>query len=199
MNALVGCLVLGDSWSSAVVAGEGDRAGWPLMLGIPDDMRQAVGGSTAAQWAADFDGRLTLAAQTPAYTVILSLLGNDAFAALSDGSVTPDELVAGATALRWVIETARKARTIVMLYADPFSGTDQKAAVVCQLLNAAIEYSLPNGVETFDTRTVLRPEHFDGHDIHPNRAGHEAIAAGLRDMLTANKSSSRDSAAAGES
>jgi hypothetical protein len=160
--------------------------GWPLMLGISDDMRQAVAGSTAAQWAADFDGRLTRAAQTPADAVILSLLGNDAFAALADGTVTPEEISAGVSALRRTVETVRKARTIVLLYADPFGGRDIRSAIVCPLLNAAIVSTLPPGVETFDTRSVLRPEHFDGSDIHPNRAGHEAIATGLREMLTAN-------------
>lgn len=186
MNRMVGCLVVGDSWSSAVVAGEGDRVGWPLMLGIPDEMRQAVAGSTAAQWAGDFGGRMTRAAQAQADVVILSLLGNDAFAALSDGTVTPEEVSAGVASLRRVVETVRKSRTIVLLYADPFCGRDLRSAVACPLLNAAICSALPAGVETFDARTVLRPEHFDGSDIHPNRAGHEAIADGLRDMLTAN-------------
>ena len=192
MNALVGCLVVGDSWSSAVVAGEGDRMGWPLMLGISDDMRQAVAGSTAAQWAADFDGRLTRAAQTPADVVIVSILGNDAFAALADGTVTPDEVSAGVSALRRMVETVRKSRTIVLLYADPFGGRDIRSAIACPLLNAAICGAVPDGVETFDTRTVLRPDHFDGTDIHPNRAGHEAIAVGLAAMLTANKEVDRD-------
>jgi len=186
MNALVGCMVVGDSWSSAVVAGEGDRGGWPLMLGIPDEMRQAIAGSTAAQWAADFDGRLTRAEQTKAETVVLSLLGNDAFSALADGTVTPEEVSAGVAALRRVVGTVHKARTIVLLYADPFCGRYLRTAIACPLLNAAICGALPEGVETFDTRTVLRAEHFDGRDIHPNRAGHEAIAAGLREMLGAN-------------
>jgi hypothetical protein len=177
------CLIVGDSWSSAVVAGEGDRMGWPLMLGIRDDMRQAVAGSTAAQWAADFDGRLTRAAQTPADVVILSIIGNDVFAALSDGIVTPAEISAGLSALRRMVETVRKDRTIVLLYADPFGGRDIRSAVACPLINAAICGVLPDGAETFDTRAVLRPEHFDGSDIHPNRAGHEAIAAGLQEML----------------
>ena len=179
-------LVVGDSWSSAVVAGEGDRIGWPLMMGIADNMRQAVAGSTAAQWAADFEGRLTRAAQTQADVVILSLLGNDAFAAIADGTVTPGEVQDGVLALRRVIEAVRKARTIVLLYADPFSGRDIKSAIACPLLNAAICGALPDGVETFDTRHVLLPEHFDGRDIHPNRIGHEAIAEGLHKMLTIN-------------
>lgn len=160
--------------------------GWPLMLGIAEDMRQAVGGSTAAQWAADFEGRLTRAAQTPADVVILSLLGNDAYAALADGTVTPEEVEAGVAALRRVIETVRKSRTIVLLYADPFSGRDARSAIACPLLNAAICSALPDGVETFDTRRVLLPQHFDGRDIHPTRAGHEAIADGLVARLTAN-------------
>jgi len=176
-------LVIGDSWSSAVVAGEGDSAGWPLMLGIPDEMRQAVSGSTAAQWAADFDGRLTKAAHTKADVVILSLLGNDAFAALADGTVTPQEVVSGLVNLRYVIGAVQKARTIVLLYADPFCGRDVRSAIACPLLNAAIRATLPICVEAFDTRTVLRPGHFDGVDIHPNRAGHEAIAAALKDAI----------------
>jgi lysophospholipase L1-like esterase len=172
-------LVIGDSWSSAVVAGEGDRAGWPLILGIPDDMRQAVSGSTAAQWAADFEGRLTKAAQTQADAVILSLLGNDAFAALADGVATPQEIIAGVKALRHVIETVRKPRTIVLLYADPFCGSDIRKALACSLLNVAIETATPEGVEILDLRTVLGPQHFGGTDIHPTRAGHEAIAAAV--------------------
>jgi lysophospholipase L1-like esterase len=172
-------LVIGDSWSSAVVAGEGDRAGWPLILGIPDDMRQAVSGSTAAQWAANFDGRLTKAANTPADVVILSLLGNDAFAALADGVATPQEIMAGVSALRHVIETVRKSRTIVLLYADPFCGSDIRKAVACSLLDMAIVSALPDGVEKLDLRTVLGPQHFDGVDIHTNKAGHEAIAAAV--------------------
>jgi lysophospholipase L1-like esterase len=184
-------LVVGDSWSSAVVAGEGDRMGWPMMLGIADDLRQAIAGSTAAQWADNFDGRLTRAAQTSADVVIISLLGNDAFAAIADGTVTPDEVSAGVSALRRTVETVRKARTIVLLYADPFCGRDIRSAIACPLLNAAICGALPDGVETFDTRSVLLPHHFDGRDIHPNRAGHEAIAAGLADMLTAQQSDMR--------
>jgi lysophospholipase L1-like esterase len=176
-------LVVGDSWSSAVVAGEGDRAGWPLILGIPDDMRQAVSGSTAAQWSADFDGRLTKATQTPADVVIISLLGNDAFAALADGVATPQEIIAGVKALQHVIETVRKPRTIVLLYADPFCGSDIRKAIACSLLNVAIGTAVPDGVEALDLRTVLGSQHFDGVDIHPTRAGHEAIAAAVEVLM----------------
>ena len=178
-------LVIGDSWSSAVVAGEGDRAGWPLLLGIPDEMRQAVSGSTAAQWAANLDGRLTKAAQTPADVVIISLLGNDAFAALADGVATPQEIIAGIAALRHVIEAVRKPRTIVMLYADPFCGSDIRKAIACSLLNVAIVTAIPGGVEILDLRTVLGPQHFDGADIHPTRAGHEASAAAVEAAVKA--------------
>jgi lysophospholipase L1-like esterase len=155
------------------------------MLGIPDDMRQAVSGSTAAQWAADFDGRLTKAAQTPADVVILSLLGNDAFAALADGAATPQEIIAGVKALRHVIETVRKPRTIVLLYADPFCGSDIRKALACSLLNVAIGTAVPDGVEILDLRTVLGPQHFDGVDIHPNKAGHGAIAAAVEAAVKA--------------
>ena len=183
MSSLPDCLVIGDSWSSAVVAGEGDRAGWPLILGIPDDLRQAVSGSTAAQWAGDFEGRLTRASQTRADVAIISLLGNDAFAAVADGRVTSEEVDQGVAALRAVITSAGKKRTIVLLYTDPSGGEDKRSAVVCSLLNAAIRGALPPRAEYFDTQSVLRPEHFNWPDIHPNKEGHQAIAAGLREML----------------
>jgi len=154
------------------------------MLGLRSDMRQAVAGSTAAQWAADWGGRLTRAVNTPAKTVIVSLLGNDAFAAMADAMVTPQEVADGAAALRRVVEAVRKERTIVLLYADPFCGRHWDAAVACPLLNLAIRSTLPEGVETFDTRKILGESHFDGRDIHPNRAGHEAIAEALRAVLT---------------
>jgi lysophospholipase L1-like esterase len=153
------------------------------MLGIPDEMRQAVSGSTAAQWAANFDGRLTKAAQTPADVVILSLLGNDAFAALADGVATPQEILAGIAALRHVIETVRKPRTIVLLYADPFCGSDIRKAIACSLLNVAIVTAIPGGVEILDLRTVLGPPHFDGVDIHTNKVGQEAIAEAIASAL----------------
>ena len=72
-------LVIGDSWASAHEADtDNPNAGWPEILGIPSERRQAVAGSTAAQWAADFDGRLSRAIQTPSQAVFVSIGGNDA-------------------------------------------------------------------------------------------------------------------------
>ena len=34
-----------------------------------------------------------------------------------------------------------------------------------------------------DLGTVLRPEHFDGVDIHPNEAGYQAMAAAVMDVI----------------
>lgn len=179
-------LVIGDSWSSAYVAtptGPIDRDGWPKLLGVPDAMRQGVAGSTAEQWAADFESRLTKAAQTEANVVILSLLGNDAFAALSDGKITGNEIASALLNFNRVVLLAKKARTIVLQYADPFNGANPQHAFICHLMNALIKGECPDGVEVFDTRTVLKPEHFDGKDIHPNIDGHKAIAAGLIELL----------------
>ena len=181
MMTLDNCMTVGDSWASGVVAGSG--CGWPLLLGIPDALRQAVSGSTAQQWAMDFDGRLTRAARTQADVVVISLLGNDAMAAMTDGAVTVRDVADGLKHLRCVIEEVRKPRTIVMLYADPFVGLQTRFAVAVQMLNVAICSQLPPGVETFDTRTVLRHEHFDARDIHPNADGHVAIARALGAMI----------------
>jgi lysophospholipase L1-like esterase len=184
-------LIIGDSWASAYVAtetGDIDRDGWPKLLGIPDEMRQGIAGSTAAQWAADFGGNLTRAIQTEADVVIISLLGNDAFAVINSGQTSLPavfgEIAAGVDNFRKVVESVRKPRTIVIQYTDPFSGNNPMSAVACPLLDAFIKGEVPDGVEVFDTRTVLKPEHFNGHDIHPNMAGHQAIADKLRQLLS---------------
>jgi lysophospholipase L1-like esterase len=180
-------LVIGDSWSSAVVSSatwqEVDRQGWPLILGIPDANRQAVAGSTAAQWAEDYNGWLTRAKNTPADVIILSLLGNDAFAALA-GGITPQEVADGITNFWRLVTMPHGARKIVLQYTDPFCGTDATKALLCSMLDAVIaEECRMTAVDTFDTKTVLNPEHFTPGSIHPNQAGHQAIADGLAQML----------------
>lgn len=176
-------LVIGDSYSAAREGDTGRDLGWPDVLGLPTTMRQALSGSTAAQWAADFEGRLTKARQTGSDLVVMSLLGNDAFAALADGQVTPTEVVAGLHNLRQVVtEVSMLSRpVVVLLYPDPFSGKNPQSATGVPMLNAAIRMAVC-GIPTvsfLDLGTVLRPEHFNGTDIHPTRAGHEVIAAAI--------------------
>lgn len=80
-------LVIGDSWASAYEADTKQDAGWPEIMGIPVDLRQGISGSTAIEWAANEDGRFGWAIGTEARIVIISLLGNDARAAVSDGRI----------------------------------------------------------------------------------------------------------------
>lgn len=185
-------LTVGDSWASAYVNGVND-AGWPSILGIPNEMRQAVAGSTAAQWAADYNNWLTQAANTAADVVVISLLGNDVFAALSDGVVTPYEIGGGISNLSKVISIVSKPRTIVFLYTNPFKGRSAEESargdIICALLNGAIRVSCDRSsvyssqTSLFDTGLVLQPQHFDGKDIHPNQEGQEMIATALKIIL----------------
>lgn len=177
-------LVVGDSWSAAREADTGRDAGWPDIMGIPAELRQAVAGSTAAQWAADFEGRLSRAVNTSADVLVMSLLGNDAFAAIADGTVTTDEVVTGLQHLRAVVSRLLRQRTIVLLYADPFCGANPQTAMAVPMLNGAIRTALWGLPVVFaDTGAWLKPEHFDARDIHPTRAGYAVIAAELGKML----------------
>lgn len=179
-------LVIGDSWSSAMVAGQqGKRKGWPLMLGIPDKMRQGVAGSTAASWAKNKNNMLSKAVKTEADVVIMSLLGNDALVALHDGKIKPKEVIDGLINLHRVIKMVSKSRTIVFLYTDPSFGTNKVFATLMPFVNSAIRSSCPEGVEIFDSQEFLRKEHFLplGIDIHPNKEGHQAIANALSGIL----------------
>jgi lysophospholipase L1-like esterase len=182
-------LVIGDSWASAIEADTGLDGGWPLMMGLAPEMRLGVSGSTAAQWAADKNGWLTMARQTEADAVMVSLLGNDARHAVSDGRVTADEIAAGLRDMRAVVEAVQRPLTIVLLYADPFCGDQAQARVGVPLLNGAIRWAC-NGLQVVfaDTGAWLTRAHFDGRDIHPTRAGHTVIAEKMRDLCTANPS-----------
>lgn len=178
-------LVVGDSWASAFEADtKTENGGWPEIMNVPGELRRGVSGSTAKQWAGNHENWLTEAQIADADAVIISLMGNDARHALADGVVTPEEIRDALTSMRTVLSVLLRPLTIVMLYADPYCGADPKAALAVSLLNGAIQaacYGLD--VHFADTSEWLEPEHFDGTDIHPTRAGHEAIALGLTQML----------------
>ena len=170
-------LSIGDSWLK-VVAGGGTP--WPDIIGADN---QGISGSTAAEWAADRDGRLTKAKNTEADVVIISLMGNDARHAVADGVVTTNEIVAALRNMRTVIETVLRPLTIVLLYADPFCGDNAQARMGVPLLNGAIKFACDMPVVFLDTSKFLGREHFDGTDIHPNRAGHEMIAIKAQEII----------------
>lgn len=185
-------LVIGDSWASAVVAGDPAHGGWPQILGIPAELRQAVPGSTAAQWANDFEGRLTRSYATPADVAIVALSGNDAINAMADGVLSPKELIDLLTFTCGVLTGARgegePQRPVYMLgYADPFCGRDPRMSIGVTVLNSALEAlfiandTVPGGF--IRTADILGPDCFDGLDIHPNLKGHEAIAQRIAEVI----------------
>ncbi len=175
---------IGDSWISAYVAGGSVNGGWPLYMGGLPKLRMGISGSTAKEWAEDKDGRLSLAlALEEDYdTVIISLMGNDAFAALQDGHVSTAEVLAAISNMRKVVKsfTRLKKRVFVLQYSSPFYPGNKRfveGGKAVGQINSAIEVAchfLP--VEFIHTPTALLEEHFDGTDIHPNEAGHKALA-----------------------
>ncbi len=179
-------LVIGDSWASAREADTGMDAGWPHLLSVAPSHRQGVSGATAMQWATDHEGWLSRARHTSADAVIVSLLGNDARLAL-EKPATGRELDAGLGHLRTVVDAVLRPLSIVMLYADPFGGRDVRAQSAVSSLNAAIRRACRGRPVVFaDTARWLKPEHFDGSDIHPTRAGHGALAQGLAGLIHAH-------------
>lgn len=176
-------LVIGDSWASAHEADTDNQyGGWPEILGVPPERRQAVPGSTAAQWAADFESRLSRAIQTPAEAVFVSIGGNDVgnlrgFADASRAIFNIRKVVGSLSGFDQVI---------VMLYANPFPGNaDVESAV--GMLNGAIRYACRGmKLRFFNSGKILLPEHFlqrHDHDIHPTRAGWALVAEALAAML----------------
>lgn len=169
---------MGDSWGK-IVAGGGTP--WPDLLGLDN---RNVSGSTAQEWANNKENWLVEAQMAGADTVIVSLMGNDARHALEDGVVTPDEISTALRSMRAVVKAMLPARVIVLLYADPYEGRQQLSRIAIPLLNSAIEcacWGLP--VEFLHTQYHLGDTAWDGKDIHPTQAGHEAIAFVVGNML----------------
>jgi hypothetical protein len=176
-------LVIGDSWASAVEGDTGLDRGWPDVLGIEPEYQQAVAGSTAEEWYNDKNGTLTKAMNTEADTVIISLMGNDARNAMSDGKITSDEIFKALTSMCSVMNSIRRRRTLVFTYADPYDGKNTQFSQGLPLLNGAIQLAAGLDSTIIDLSEVLTCEHFDGRDFHPIRAGHAVIAEHLRGIL----------------
>ena len=171
---------IGDSWGK-VVAGGGTP--WPDLLGITN---LCISGSTAQEWAGNKENWLADAQALKPETVIISLMGNDARHALEDGKITWAEKIAALTSMRAVVTAMMPARIIVLLYADPFAGTNAMTKVAVPKLNQAIEFSLV-GLPTEYVRCYkfLGSEHFNvaTDPLHPNQDGHQAIAKRIKGML----------------
>lgn len=175
-------VIFGDSYADGFI--KGTTGAFAEALGVPAERRFAKSGSTADDWNKDAGYLLTKVCSNPAPVAVGSLLGNDLFAALKDGNVTGDEAVKGMLDLFSVLAQIAKAkyRTVVMVYPDPFFGKNKDAAFLMPHLSTAIKgvceavNALWAGVIVLDLADVLKPEHFDGEDIHPNADGYRAMA-----------------------
>ncbi len=182
-------LTIGDSWMVEVNGG-GDP--WPVLLGVPDGLRQGIRGTTALDWADDHDGILTRAVNTPADAVVISLGGNDLRAALKDGHLSGHEVIDGMANLLRVIKATRKWRVVLMQYANVFANHPSLSLVgagVVYLLNRylALAAWIAGGVELLRCDDFLAAEDMPPAgadvDIHPTQSGHVKIANKVIELL----------------
>ena len=185
-------VLFGDSYTAGRLPGiQTDGALKKHLKRVIEDY--AKSGSTAAQWACD-QPRLKAVRASPAYIAVGSLGGNDAFAALSDGVVTWGEKTSSMISLALVLSRiAEKKPVLLMLYPNPYMGVpgklpdaSDKVRGLNELISSiadVINLSGHNPVMLLDLGTVLRPEHFDGIDIHPTEAGYRAMAAAVMDVI----------------
>lgn len=187
-------VLFGDSYTAGRIPHSETDGALREALGGRVAEDHAKSGSTAIQWARDVDSRLRYVCASRADIAVGSLLGNDALAAMADGQITLDEALPALAALALVLSRIAATKPVLlMLYPNPFMGvpeTRPEAAHGVQRLNAAINavthvaaLSARHPIITLDLGFVLRPEHFDGVDIHPNAAGYAAMAAAVLDRM----------------
>ncbi len=183
-------VLFGDSYTAGRLPHSQQDGAFREALAVPLYADHSKSGSTAQQWAADFEDRLSAVISSCADVAVGSLGGNDVFAALADGIIQPAERITAAAALfHCLMRLRRKTRIILMLYPDPFAGRRLDATALHRDLVmsissvAALANSITGNISLLDLSTVLRPEHFDGTDIHPNAAGYQAMAAAVTDLI----------------
>ena len=182
-------VLFGDSYTAGRIPHTQTDGAFGKALYVPAYCDFAKSGSTAQQWAADCNDWLSSVVSSSADIAVGSLGGNDAFAAMSDGIVTDAEKVAALSSLFHVLMRLRRKRVILMLYPDPFCGARPDAAAGHRQLIAAIRAvadlanSINENITLLDLSHVLRPEHFDGVDIHPNEAGYRAMAEAVMGVI----------------
>ena len=182
-------VLFGDSYTAGRIPHTQTDGAFSKALYVPTYCDFAKSGSTAQQWAADCNDWLSSVVSSSADIAVGSLGGNDAFAAMSDGIVTDAEKVAALSSLFHVLMRLRRKRVILMLYPDPFCGARPDAAAGHRQLIAAIRAvadlanSINENITLLDLSDVLRPEHFDGVDIHPNEAGYQAMAEAVTGVI----------------
>ncbi|HPS07328.1 MAG TPA: SGNH/GDSL hydrolase family protein [Kiritimatiellia bacterium] len=163
--------------------------------GTPEELRMAVSGSTAEEWALNSGGRMERAVLAAAScdAALISLGGNDLFKIARDGNIEDAEIARTTCFLYDVISMIALAvpRTFVLLYGYPFSKPDAQKMMAVARLDAFI--SAISGaageirrarVETLDERLVLLPQDWPGDDIHPFRSGYERIGDELLRRLS---------------
>ena len=173
-------LIIGDSWGAGHNADNGLDDGWRGF----DCRNLAVDGSTAQGWASNVAWlESAVEAAKDADAVIVSLLGNDAFAAFADGRIDPSEIQEGHKNLRAVVEKFTGKRIIVMLYAIPRI-PDFRAVIGLCLLNGAIRSACTGlTVEFADTQKWLTPDQVVGMPPHPTTEGWRVIRENMEQLI----------------
>ena len=178
-------LVVGDSWAAGHIAETGLDEGWPVMMGVAPELRQGIDGATAADWAANKNGCLARALTTPCDAVVVSLMGNDAFAAWGDGKLAPAEIEAARSSMSNVVSClmGKNVPVYVILYGSPCD--DWKTFLGLLALNYEIGIACPPGVTLISTAEVLTgKECWAANDrIHPSAEGHRRLAARISAAL----------------
>lgn len=178
-------ILCGDSYAAGRLAGtttDGELARQLRRL-APDNVieEQAVSGSTASEWArGKYKARLQAISARSDCAAVVSIGGNDVFAALKDGKITMEELAALARdTLSVATMLSMSMPTYVLIYPVPQFLREVKLANIGRKAIALMYHGIcaATGATAVDLSAPLgMAQCWQGADVHPNEAGYRAMA-----------------------
>lgn len=177
-------LIIGDSHAECRLPDGRDAETIADALGVPDKYRLARSGSTARQWLDPANPWLSEALQLAKEcdSVFISIGGNDLFRDYIDGKVTREEAERICADIRDIVTRFSDKRVFLLVYGDPYKGTEMMsiAGVICiTIAYRLFTQDLPYVILVLET-SLLSPDDWCGHDIHPNESGYLKIAEFIR-------------------
>ena len=182
--------VFWDSWAAGLVAGSEFEGSYLDVLGISEENRMGVCGTSAAWWANDETGKLQKMLNSSTRTWLMWIGGNDLLTLIEHKKhVVPDDWLQVKDNIRRILELCSLwgKQLCIGIYPDCLLDDTMKLEVdrMNRVLLLATSFLVwPRQAPKFFVPGLTR-EHFEPGDMHPTKQGHWVLAQEFTEFLAA--------------